>query len=67
MIQEDNVLVYTENMTTDKLDTLYIGLYKIIDIKETTVHLSLLGTKIYLKFHVSLIKKVLPEIPLYET
>ena len=50
----------------NKLDVLYIGLYKVISVKGTTVYLSLLGIKIYFKFHVSLIKKALSEIPLYK-
>ena len=66
MIKEgDKVLVYIDNMTDDKLDTLYAGLYRVIKIKGITIHLTLLSIKIYSKFHASLIKKAPPAMPLY--
>ena len=46
-----------KNLTNDKLDTLYIGAFKIINVKNTTVDLFLPDTKIFPKFHASLIKK----------
>ena len=61
------MLVYTGNITNDKLNTLYAGLYEIIKIKGTIVYLALPSIKIYLKFYVSLIKKVSPAILLYNT
>ena len=54
-------------MTNDKLNTPYIGAFKILNVKNTTVELFLPDTKIFPKFHASLIKKVLPNTPLITT
>ena len=52
----DKALLSTKNLTNDKLDTPYIGAFKILNVKNTTVELSLPDTKIFPKFHASLIK-----------
>ena len=54
-------------MTNDKLDTTYIGAFKILNVKNTTVELFLPDTKIFPKFHASLIKKAPPDTPLTTT
>ena len=60
-------MLLTKNLTNDKLDTPYIGAFKILNVKNTTVELSLPDTKIFLKFHAFLIKKVPPDTPLATT
>ena len=60
----DKTLLSTKNLTNDKLDTLYIGTFKMLNVKNTTVELSLPDTKIFPKFHASLIKKAPPDTPL---
>ena len=62
----DKVLVYIGNITDNKLDTLYAGLYQVIKVKGTTVYLALPSTKTYLKFYTSLVKKAPPAILLYD-
>ena len=49
------------------MDTPYIGAFKILNVKNTTVELSLPDTKIFLKFHAFLIKKIPPDTPLVTT
>ena len=49
------------------MDTPYIKTFILMNMKNTTVELSLLNTKIFLKFHVFLIKKVPPDTPLTTT
>ena len=63
----DKTLLSTKNLTDDKLNTLYIGAFKILNVKNTTVELSLPNTKIFPKFHASLIKKTSPDTPLTTT
>ena len=53
-----------KDLTDDKLGTFYIKPFKIMDVKNTTVEMYLFDTRIFPKFHVSLIKKIPPEIPL---
>ena len=53
----------TKNLINDKLDTPYIKAFKIINVKNTTVELSLPDTN-FQKFHAFLIKKVLPDTSL---
>ena len=57
----------TKNLTDDKLNTPYIGAFKIINVKNTTVELFLPDTKIFPKFHAFLIKKTPPDTPLTTT
>ena len=64
---KNKTLLSTRNLTNDKLDTPYIGAFKILNVKNTTVELSLPDTKIFLKFHASLIKKAPPDTPLTTT
>ena len=61
------MLVYITNIINDKLDNSYIELYKIINIKDIIVYLILLEIKVYLKFYISLFRKVLLDILLYNT
>ena len=63
----DKVLLSTRNLTDNKLDTPYIGAFRMLNVKNTTVELSLPDTIIFPKFHASLIKKVPPDIPLTTT
>ena len=60
----DKALLFTKNLTDDKLNTPYIGAFKMVNVKNITVELSLPDTKIFPKFHASLIKKTLPDTPL---
>ena len=63
----DKTLLSTKNLTDDKLDTPYIGAFKMLNVKNTTIELFLPDTKIFPKFHVSLIKKTPPDTPLITT
>ena len=63
----DKALLSTTNLTDDKLDTPYIGTFKILKVKNTTVELFLPDTRIFPKFHASLIKKTPPDTPLATT
>ena len=63
----DKVLLSTRKLTNDKLDTPYIGAFKILNVKNTTVELFLPNTKIFPKFHASLIKKAPLDTPLTTT
>ena len=63
----DKTLLSTRNQTGDKLDTPYIGAFKMVNVKNTTVELSLPDTRIFPKFHASLIKKAPPDTPLVTT
>ena len=63
----DKALLSTKNLTDDKLNTPYIGAFKMVNVKNTTVELFLPNTKNFPKFHVSLIKKTPPNTPLATT
>ena len=63
----DKTLLSTKNLTDNKLDTPYIGTFKMLNVKNTTVELSLPDTKIFPKFHAFLIKKTAPDTPLTTT
>ena len=63
----DKTFLSTKNLTDDKLDTPYIRAFKIVNVKNTTVELFLPDTRIFPKFHVSLIKKAPPDTPLTTT
>ena len=60
----NKALLSTRNLTNDKLDTPYIKAFTIVNVKNTTVELSLPDTRIFPKFHASLIKKAPPDTPL---
>ena len=62
--QRDKRFLWTKNLTEDKLDTPYVGAFKIINVKNTTVELVLSNTKISPKFHAFLMKKTPPDTPL---
>ena len=64
---KDKALLSTRNLTNDKLDTPYIGAFKMLNVKNTTVELALPDTRIFPKFHASLIKKAPPDTPLTTT
>ena len=53
---KDKILLSIKKLINDKLDTPYIGTFRILNMKNTTVELSLPDTKIFPKFHASLIK-----------
>ena len=53
----DKVLLLIKNLINSKLEILYIEVFKVKDVKEVTILLKLLNIKIYLRFHVSLLKK----------
>ena len=63
----NKTLLFIKNLTNDKLNTPYIGAFKMVNVKNTTVELSLPDTKIFPKFHASLIKKAPPDTPLART
>ena len=63
----DKTLLSTKNLTDDKLNTPYVGAFKILNVKNTTIELALPDTKIFPKFHAFLIKKAPPDIPLVTT
>ena len=64
---KDKTLLSTKNLTNDKLDTPYIGAFKILNVKNTTIELFLPDTRIFPKFHAFLIKKTPPDTPLTTT
>ena len=63
----DKAFLSTKNLTNDKLDTPYIRAFKIVNVKNTTVELSLPDTRIFPKFYAFLIKKAPPDTPLTTT
>ena len=63
----DKTLLSTKNLIDNKLDTTYIGAFKMLNVKNTTIELSLFDTRIFPKFHASLIKKAPPDTPLITT
>ena len=60
--KEDKVLLLTKNLMNDKLKILYIGVFKVKEVKGVTILLKLFNIKIYLRFYVLLLKKVLLDI-----
>ena len=63
----DKTLLSTRNLTNDKLDTPYIGAFRMLNVKNITVELFLPDTRNFPKFHAFLIKKVPPHTPLSTT
>ena len=51
----DKALLLTRNSTNDKLNTPYIGAFKMLNVKNTTIEIFLPDKKIFPKFHASLI------------
>ena len=56
--EEDKVLLLIKNLTNNKLEVLYIEVFKIKEVKGVIILLKLLNIKIYLRFYISLLKKV---------
>ena len=55
---KNKVLLSIKNLINDKLEILYIKVFKIKEVKGVITLLKLLNMKIYLRFYVSLLKKV---------
>ena len=64
---KNKTLLSIKNLTNDKLDTPYIGAFRVLNIKNVTVELSLPDTKIFPIFHAFFIKKTPPDTPLTTT
>ena len=60
--KSDKVQLLTKNLIDDKLEILYIKVFKIKEVRGVIVLLKLLNIKIYLRFYVSLLKKILLDI-----
>ena len=54
---KDKILLSTKNLTNDKLDTPYIGAFRMLNVKNIIIELSLPNTRIFPKFHVFFKKK----------
>ena len=65
--KEDRVLLLIKNLINNKINKLYIKIFKIKEVKSVIALLKLLNIKIFLKFHVSLFKKVLLNTELIKT
>ena len=63
----DKTFLFTRNLTNDKLNTPYIGAFKMVNVKNITVELFLPDTKFFPKFHAFLIKKIPSDTPLTTT
>ena len=57
--EEDKILLFTKNLTSDKLNILYMKAFRVREVKKITIILKLSNIKIYFKFYVFLLKKVL--------
>ena len=55
--QNDEIFLSTKNLTNKKLNKLFIEIFQIEKMKNITTTLRLSNTKIFLKFHVELLKK----------
>ena len=60
----DKAYLDTKNLTNDKLDRPFIGPFEVKSVRNTTVELALPETKIFPKFHASLVKKAPQGVPL---
>ena len=58
MKKEDKILLFIRNLINDKLDTSYINIFRIKEVKKVTILFKLLNIKIYLYFYISLLKKI---------
>ena len=54
----DKVWLLIKNLINNKLEILYIRVFKVKEVKEVIALLKLLNIKIYLTFYISLLKKV---------
>ena len=62
--KSDKVLLFTRNLTSDKLNNSYVKAFKIENVKNVTTLLTLLNTKTFSKFHTSMLKKTSQSTPL---
>ena len=56
------MLLFKRNLINNKLNILYIRAFKIKEIREVTILLKLSNIKIYSRFYIFLLKKVLYDI-----
>ena len=61
---DDKMLLSTKNLIDKKLNKSFIETFQIEKIKDITTMLKLSNTKVFSKFHVRLLKKVLERISL---
>ena len=57
--KEDKILLLTKNLINNKLNNFYVKAFLIKKIKEIITLFTLSNMKIFLKFHISLFKKIL--------
>ena len=55
--KEDKILLSIKNLTNKKLDKFFVKTFQVEKINDITTTLKLSNTKIFLKFHVKLLKK----------
>ena len=56
--QDDKIFLSTKNLTNKKLNKSFIEIFQVEKMKSITTTLRLSNTRIFLKFHVELLKKV---------
>ena len=61
------MFLFTKNLTKNKLNTLFIEIFKIKKIKNITILLKLSNIKMFSKFHISLFKKISQKILITKT
>ena len=52
------MLLFIRNLINDKLNTLYINIFRVKEVREVTILLKLSNIKIYLRFYILLLKKI---------
>ena len=58
-VKEGNkVLLFIRNLIIDKLNTSYVGVFRVKEVREITILLKLSDIKIYLQFYILLLKKI---------
>lgn len=55
--KENKILLFTKNLINDKLNILFIEIFKIKKVKDVIILFKLLNTKIFLRFYIFLFKK----------
>ena len=60
--KEDKVFLFIKNLINNKLNKLYIKAFRIKEVKSVIALLKLLDIKIFLRFYISLFKKVSLEV-----
>ena len=58
------MLLFIKNLTNNKLNNFYIKTFKIKNVRDIITLLILLNIKIFLRFYISILKKVLQLISL---